>query len=352
MIFNQTIASPKIAREEEPKCRNYCFFKFFIKCKCFGFCKSIADFCDFFCECLTLLLISFRDCIKNAFCFYCNTICRQNCCNCECCFDSTCCCCDNNSFKQKEISVCLCYQEKRKSEWFREFLNNDTQKAIIQIVFLMAFFESFIIGLEEIYDEKNEKDNNKENMALPLLYSFLFYILFPIIFYFISPSCIECINKKMLKDNAEHEPLPSFQKAEDIFRRLSILIVIGTLIFIIPTNSIASFIFSILYFKNKNSLFEKKEIFIPVYFHKYTIFTLSYLSQSVDEDNELLSSSSLISVYLYIFDLVISGIKQLLPLTGLMVIQILFSSLLVLIEGCGLLGLLCLLIINCNDEKS
>ena len=159
MIFNQTIVNPELTKEEEPKCRNYCFFTHFTKC--FGFCNSIADFCDYFCECLTLLLISLRDCIKQSFCCCCNDVFGCQCCNCDCCFGSTCCCCENNSFQQKEINFCLCYQEKRKSEWFKEFMNSNIQIGLVYIVFIMAFFETFIIGLEEIYEEKNEKDDNK-----------------------------------------------------------------------------------------------------------------------------------------------------------------------------------------------
>ena len=217
MIFNQKIANLKITEEEEPKCRSYCFFRCFTKTKCFGFC--------------------------------------------ECCFGSTCCCCENNSFEQKEINFCLCYQEKRKSEWFRAFMNNDVQRVLVYIVFLMAFLESFIIGLEQIYEEKNERDNNKENMALPLLYTFLCYLFLPMIFYFIylplSDWFFNMISK-IIKEKKETKPESELKsrlpKLEDIFSSLSQLILYGTVLFIIPVNSISSFVFSIKYFKNKNSL--------------------------------------------------------------------------------------------------
>ena len=342
MIFNQTIVNPKIIKEEEPRCRNYCFFKCFSKC-C-GFCNDIANCCDYFCECLTLLLIALRDCIKETFCFFCNKIFTCNCCNCKCCFGFSCCCCDDNSFEQKEIDFCLCYQQKRKVEWFREYINNETQKSLIRVVFLMAFLETFIIGLEDVYNEKNEKEHNKENMTLPLLYSFLFYIWFPLIFYFSYLPTLRWINEKPNKKQF-HES--SNSGIGDIFNGLAKSILYGNVFFISFVNSISSFYFSILYFKNRNSFFNKKELCLPVYFHKFTIFMLSFFCQTKDEDLELLSNSSLISVYLYILDLAILLTKKILPLTGLIIIQIIFSSLVVLVDAYFLLIFLCLMIKEC-----
>ena len=73
------------------------------------------------------------------------------------------------------MEVCICYQEKRKLKWFRYFINNKKQKILVQIVFLIAYFQSFFIGFEKIYNEMNEDNNEPENIMLPLFGSFVVY---------------------------------------------------------------------------------------------------------------------------------------------------------------------------------
>ena len=112
---------------------------------------------QFFCycfECITIILISFRKCFQHTLCYLCNNEAKYNCCNYKCCSGTSCCCCDTKNFEQNEISFCLCYQEKRKLEWFDDYLNNKAQKLLVFLVCLIAFFKTFTIGLEEIYKKK------------------------------------------------------------------------------------------------------------------------------------------------------------------------------------------------------
>ena len=161
-IFDQTIT---VIEEEKTKKKNCC---------------------SNLCECLLLLLLSIRDCLKNTFCFICLTIssnengkkCNDNYCNCNCCNITSCCCYETVSFEQKERGFCICYQEKTKLKWFKDYISSEKQKLLAQYVLMIAFFQVLIMGFEIMYDEENE--NNQKNLAIPMLISFLIYILTPL----------------------------------------------------------------------------------------------------------------------------------------------------------------------------
>ena len=62
-----------------------------------------------------------------------------------------------------------------------------------------------------------------------------------------------------------------------------------------------------------------------VYINKFAIFILTYFCQTQDEENELISNSSLIAVYLYIVELIFSSIKKIFSVKVLIIFQIIFS---------------------------
>ena len=131
---------------------------------------------------------------------------------------------------------------------------------------------------------------------------------------------------------------------------------IGAVLFIISANAFSSFYFSIKYFANKNSsLFEKQDIYYPIFWNKYTIFMLYFYCLKQDEENELISNSSLISIYLYILEQIIIVIKKILPLKGLIILQMIFSSIIVLIYSIIILFFIleiCLIItLICKPKK-
>ena len=76
------------------------------------------------------------------------------------------------------MKVCICYQEKRKLKWFKNFINNKKQVFLVQLVFLIAYFRAFSIGNEVLYKETNENNIDQENIMLPLTVSFITFTLF------------------------------------------------------------------------------------------------------------------------------------------------------------------------------
>ena len=64
---------------------------------------------------------------------------------------------------------------------------------------------------------------------------------------------------------------------------------------------------------------------VSVYINKFAIFVLTYFCQTQDEENELISNSSLIAVYLYIIELIASLIKKIFSVKVLIIFQIVFS---------------------------
>ena len=142
-------------------------------------------FCENCCECFKLLFKSFGECLKNSFCYIwkafcpnCTSCCECECILCKCCRDCCSCCFNESNFEQKEMRVCICYQEKRKLKWFKDFINNKKQVFLVQLVFLIAYFRAFSIGNEVLYKETNENNIEQENIMLPLTVSFLCFTIF------------------------------------------------------------------------------------------------------------------------------------------------------------------------------
>ena len=324
VILNQKF----IEKEEVTRCsESYCFFRYIANCCCYCF------------ECFTLILMSFRECIKNTFCYICNL---SGACFCDCCSGTSCCCCDSDSFGHKETEFCLCYQEKRKLEWFNDYINSKVQRELVFVVFLIAFIQSFTIGLEVIYEEKIENNINQFNITLPLVFSFLSYIGGSVLLYI---GFFPCINK-FENDDCCGKIIQEFKKITiiNLFKEISFAILKGAILFIIFANAISSFYFSIRYFVDKySSLFEKQDICYPIFWNKYTVFMLYFYCLKQDEEKEMISNSSIISVYLYILEQIIIGIKKLLSLKGLIILQIIFSSIYVLFLPIIILALLYLL---------
>ena len=211
------------------------------------------------------------------------------------------------------MKVCICYQEKRKLKWFKNFINNKKQVFLVQLVFLITYFRAFSIGNEVLYKETNENNIDQENIMLPLTVSFITFTLF---------TTLSGIYFAKLKKNSM---LTSFKlKLQNINLGLSMSILLGS-IFSFTINGIYSFSSSILYFTNRKFFDKEKDMHVSVYINKFAIFVLTYFCQTQDEENELISNSSLIAVYLYIIELIASLIKKIFSVKVLIIFQIVFS---------------------------
>ena len=306
-------------------------------------CRSLVNCCC--CEYITMIIITYRDCFRNIFnneIYDCNCC---NCCNCKCCKDYSCCCCDVRTFQKNETDFGLCYQEQRCSIWFYNYVNNDTQRELIPFIYSFAFYQFLTIGLEEIYDEKNKNNIEQENISFQLLYSCIIFIGASLIFSFLLlPIFKECF-VKAIEDNTCFDF--NSKNKKNIFKELTFFLLFGTCFFIPPANSILSLYFSIKYLKDESSLYNDKGIYYPIFFTKYFIFIISYIILNQNkEENELISNSSLISIYLFILELIISGIKKISSIKALIIIQIILSSLTILVLG--ILILLLVISIICD----
>ena len=326
VFFKETIKEKKETSSYEETC--YC-------------CKSLINCCC--CEYIIMIIISFRDCFLNIFN---NENYNCNCCYCKCCKDYSCCCCDVRTFQKKETDFGLCYQEKRCSIWFYNYVNSDAQRALIPFIFCFAFYQFLTIGLEEIYDEKNENNIEQENIFFQLLYSCIIFIGAS---FFISFLLLPISENYFWETVEANKCIDSNNKSnKDIFKKLTFSLFFGAGIFIIPSNSISSFYFSIKYLKDESSLYNDKGIYYPIFFNKYFIFIISCIilnqNQKKNKEIELISNSFLVSIYLFILELIISGIKKISSIKALIIIQIICSSLIILVLGLSILFLLCTLI--------
>ena len=222
----------------------------------------IGNFCCYFFESFTLILITFRKCIINSFCALCKKYLEWKCCK-----DTNCCCCDASNFSKRDIIFCLCYQEKSKLEWFDSYINSIAQIKIVHLVLLMAIFRCFTIGFEVIFNEKNENNIEQENITVHLILSFLSYIIGSILAGFL----LKCLSKNYM--TLKFSKLNIYK----IFHELFNSTLRGTIYFIVPSSAISSFILSIIYLTNNNSLYDIKYMYYPIFWNKYILFILFYL---------------------------------------------------------------------------
>ena len=132
------------------------------------------NFFDNCCGCFILLLICMK-CYPKSTCLYECDYCKCDCSLYKCCKDCCSCCFTKSNFEQREMEICILYQEKRKIKWFKDFINNKKQKFWVQLIFLIAYFRTFSIGKEVLYKEANENNKNQENIILQLIVSFSAY---------------------------------------------------------------------------------------------------------------------------------------------------------------------------------
>ena len=278
------------------------------------------------CECLKLFFKSYGECFKNSFCFICIkgdctscyecNCCKNDCSICKCCKDCCSCCLEKPNFEQRDMEICICYQEKRKIKWFKDFINNKKQIILVNLVLLIAYFQTFTLGYEVLYKETNEKNESQENIMLPLIIAFLSYSFWSTI---LGAGIV-----KLFKNKTKY--IGSFKfEIQEIHQDLSMSIVLGSIVSF-SINGIYSFVTSILFFTNRKFFDKDKELHVSVYINKFAIFILTYFCQTQDEENELISNSSLIAVYLYIVELIFSLIKSIFSIKILIIFQIVFSA--------------------------
>lgn len=99
----------------------------------------------------------------------------------------------------------------------------------------------------------------------------------------------------------------------------------STCFIFIPLNILISLIYNLIYdFKKDTNFYKSKFLKYPIFMNKFLIFDLTYFCNIKELDNELISNSTLISVYIYIIELIMSLLKKL-SFKWLMLLQYIFT---------------------------
>ena len=273
-----------------------------------------------FLECFKLFFFSIKNCCDKIICGY---FCGGNakCCCCLCC-DSI----DSKEYGINEHFFCYCYQGKRKSNWFKNLIENETQKKLIPIMLEFFIFQLTTIGFEKIYNKVNDDEYNnfEESKNVTIFNSFFILSLF--LFFHLTISFGSLFNF-LIKDE-DFKNLNVEKVSNNILRGTY-----GVLIF----NALYSFFLSLIFLtkgfnEGDNSL--RNYVLIPIFMNKFYFFTFTNVSAiyTDDEDGiELVSFSTLISIYLTIWEKIIDFLTDYIPINGLFIIQIITSSLVILI---------------------
>ena len=257
-------------------------------------------------------------------------------------FSCWCCCCryEEEDYKKKKEFFCYCYQKERKSYRCDKFFTNDTQKIIVPYMIVYFFLQLTTIAFEQMYEEKKNHYNYGLTSVIVFLLSFFFFFYFNI-------SLSRCKKRFMDDDKVDlflegNELIFNKSKIkDDNVHKISSKTIDGTFS-ILLFNGVFSLIFSCIYLFHKSNkytenIFEKNMniIFIPILMNKFYYFTLNYYYTYTSEVNkkfDVFASSTLIAMYLLVYDLIIWLIKRIISLftihyyfRSLIIIQIISS---------------------------
>ena len=242
----------------------------------------------------------------------CNVInCRQNKLKCCCC-----CCCDyNEDDYDKDIQCfCYCYQEKGCCSFIDKFITNETQKEILPCMILYFFLNLITIGSEkEFSDYKDIEYRNK--LVSVQIYIFLISFFTTILIYIFFSTCIKKQQKKIQNEKVNSGIISRFMKNSNF-------ILVEEYYLFFYTSSL-SFFSAIIHLEDKGNkdeiesyIYKRMIIYYTILMKRYFFFSLNYYCTSISESkrgNEmLLSQSTLITIYLFINNIIISFIQRIL----------------------------------------
>ena len=276
------------------------------------------------CEYIKLLFFTIKSCCDEILCgFFCCGKKQPKCCCCYCIKDL-----DDKEYDKEEHFFCYCYQGQRKLKWFNKLVRNQTQKKLVPIMLEFFILQLTTIGFEKMYNDINDNDYNYfETSKNVRIYNSIFIISL-LLFFYLTISFGSLFN--FLTKSKQ------FQELKGLVETLSNDILNGTY-GILVFNAFYSFSLSIKYLlkgidEDDDSL--KTYILIPVFMNKFYFFTFTHVSSKyTDEEDgiELISFSTLISIYLSIWDTIIGYITDNISFKGLFIIQILASSFIIFI---------------------
>ena len=287
----------------------------------------------------------------------------------ECCFCCKCCCgCEHNEehYEKKNEFFCYCYQAERKHRWMEKFITNEAIGKITPFLFGYYLSQTTIIGFNNLYENKENIKNkeNKENKEYneKNSYRFLFIFVGSLSLFFYLTYSVGRYNYFFNKNNGntdnenkdnknknnkikyntnkdekngyknKDKKKDNRNKENETISEISNVILAGILSIII-FNSIFSIILSynLLNENDKSDNFWVKNefILIPILLNKLYYCTLMHYCLEIYEKNKeyfLISTSTLVSIYLYLWNKIYNLIKGYLNINALYIIQIIFSG--------------------------
>ena len=299
------INKKKEKEKEENSCSDkLCIWKFFfeiINCLCYAESikvkntKSKIYCCKLCCETITN--------------YYESICCNNNLFNCHDNQEKKCCCCKYNEddFNKDYQCFCYCYQRKGFCNWINKFITNDAQKQIFPIMIIYLISKIIIIHSENLFNEILENSNDltiKIYCLKALIFSCCLFIL--IISYFREVEKNKDNQKKRINLSKINRFI-NFIQNNGFSEYLLLLFFVSILSF--------NYLIYDLLGKFKNE--EEKETFLfnAIITNKLFYFSLNFYCIDIYKKNKgkelLFSQSTLITIYLYIIDLIIWAIKLL-----------------------------------------
>lgn len=285
------------------------------KCECFKLCCNTLNNCCLHSLCTT--------CIDKEGICCCLCCIFRLCCDCECLDERPCeCCyCDDVDFGQNDSFFCYCFQAKRKYYWLNNYLTNDFQRKILSKLYRYFLLQLITMGFEAKFNENNKNGlsfiDKENNLIMGLIFILSFILFFSIT---ISLGRMVRIFKEDDSNQKEYVSKLSNEMVEGIN---------GILIF----NSIYSLVFSFIYFSQKDIFDKNYYIYIPVLFSKFFYLIITFYSLCLSEEAkgfELISGSTLVSLYLLLWNILLSYLMKI-NFSALFILQIVFSMIIVFI---------------------
>jgi len=350
----------RLCCESQQNCCNETFGNLIplFECREFCLCSICYDCCDCCdcCECWHYFNDRCDDCCED-----CCNWCENPDCYCSCMCKK--CKYDPDDYGKSEEVFRYCYKAERCCSWCNKFMANDTQKTIFPFMIEYFILQLSTIGFEKHYEKYKNRNIHRKTWILVFIGTFIFFFYFTL-------SLTKIINAidgdEDEKDKVEEKKEEKFDEIKedkveekekqnnfkDTLTKISNDILNGTH-GIVLFNCVFSLIFSSFYLSNmsddiKNFFFKDNIniIFIPILMNKFYYFTLNYYCIYTAEKNnkfDIISTSSLISFYIFIFNLALTFIKSSIPddnKTGnynyfniLYIIQIVFDSIPSLLVG-------------------
>jgi len=296
----------------------------FIGMRCYKCCNCLKCICFFFkqlCFSLKLLSNSIKTCVSEIICRFC--CCRQCCC-CFCCeCVGNCGTIEKKDYNLNEEFFCYCYKGERNLKWFDKFIKDETQIKIIPLLLNFFILQLITVAFQKLYNDNNEDQNYDFILKNKRIFSFTFVGSFALYLY-LSYSFGEIMNRFDFLNKKTEGTLYNEMSSNILKGTFGIIIFCGIYSFFVSIACLSKDI------QNNNKYF-----IVPILMNKFYSFTFAYhctVFTDVDDNIELISSSTLIAIYLSIWDFFFGLISDYLPINLLLIIQIIFSLVIVLIS--------------------